>query len=141
MKVALIYDEVPDPCLATRLPEDCGAEFEDAQTIQVLLRAIQACGHDAVEVPLGVDFPQRIRKIGPDLVFNIAEGLRGPARESIVPAWLDHLGIAYTGSDGLSLALSLDKALTIFTKIQGANHLTIGVTRYGRPQTMDYSIK
>ncbi|MFH2011038.1 MAG: type II secretion system protein GspC [bacterium] len=36
---------------------------------------------------------------------------------------------------------SLDKALTIFTKLQGANHLTIGVTRYGRPQTMDYSIK
>ena len=55
------------------------------------------------------DFPQRIRDIGPDLVFNIAEGLRGPARESIVPAWLDYLGIAYTGSDGLSLALSLLK--------------------------------
>ncbi len=110
--VALAYDEVPDPGLAASLPEDCGAEFEDPQTIQALLRAIRACGHDTVEVPLGIDFPQRIRDIGPDLVFNIAEGLQGPARESIVPAWLDHLGIAYTGSDGLSLALSLDKVLT-----------------------------
>ena len=27
-------------------------------------------------------------------------------------AWLDHLDIPYTGSDGLTLALSLDKALT-----------------------------
>ncbi len=112
MKVALAYDEVPDPALASRLPEDCGAEFEDPRTIQALLRAIRSCGYDAVEVPLRDDFPQRIRDIGPDLVFNIAEGLRGATRESIVPAWLDHLGIAYTGSHGLSLALSLDKALT-----------------------------
>lgn len=112
MKVALVYDKVPDPGLAARLPEDCGAEFEDAQTIQALLRAIRACGYEAVEVVLGADFLQHIRNIDPDLVFNIAEGLRGPDRESIVPAWLDHLGIAYTGSDGLSLALSLDKTLT-----------------------------
>ena len=112
MKVALAYDEVPDPDLVGRLPKDCGAEFEDSQTIQTLIRTIRTCGYDAVEVPLGVDFPQRIRDISPDLVFNIAEGLQGPGRESIVPAWLDHLGIAYTGSDGLSLALSLDKALT-----------------------------
>jgi hypothetical protein len=45
------------------------------------------------------------------LLNDIAEGVRGPMRESIVPAWLDHLGIAYTGSDGLILAMALDKAL------------------------------
>lgn len=36
---------------------------------------------------------------------------------------------------------SLDKALEMFTKLQGANHMTIGLTRYGRPRTLDYSIK
>jgi len=36
---------------------------------------------------------------------------------------------------------SLDKALEMFTKLQGANHMTIGLTRYGRPRTLDYTIK
>jgi type II secretory pathway component PulC len=36
---------------------------------------------------------------------------------------------------------TLDKALEMFTKLQGANHMTIGLTRYGRPQSLDYTIK
>jgi len=34
-----------------------------------------------------------------DIVFNIAEGLRGPSREAQIPAILEMLGIPYTGSD------------------------------------------
>jgi len=113
MKVVLVYDEPLGPESAGEpLPEDIGAEYESNRTIEVLLQAIRACGHKAVGINLTEDFPGQIRRLKPDLVFNIAEGVRGPARESIVPAWLDHLGIPYTGSDGLSLAMSLDKALT-----------------------------
>jgi D-alanine-D-alanine ligase len=113
MKVALIYDEPLGPESAGKpRPEDMGAEYESKHTIEALLQAIRACGHKAVGISLSEDFPRRIRRLKPDLVFNIAEGVRGPARESIVPAWLDHLGIPYTGSDGLALAVSLDKALT-----------------------------
>jgi len=113
MKVVLVYDEPPGPEVAREpLPEDSGAEYESKRTIEVLLQAIRACGHEAVGISLSEDFPRQIRRLEPDLVFNIAEGVRGPARESIVPAWLDHLGIPYTGSDGLTLAMSLDKALT-----------------------------
>jgi len=36
---------------------------------------------------------------------------------------------------------SLDKALEMFTKLQGANHMTVGLTRYGRPRSLDYTIK
>jgi hypothetical protein len=36
---------------------------------------------------------------------------------------------------------SLDKALEMFTKLQGANHMTVGLTRYGKPRTLDYTIK
>jgi D-alanine-D-alanine ligase len=45
-----------------------------------------------------------------DLVFNISEG-RGSyrSREAQVPAVLEMLGIPYTGSDPLCLAISLDK--------------------------------
>jgi len=60
---------------------------------------------------LDEDFPRAVRRVGPELVFNIAEGVRGRGRESIVPAWLDQVGIPYTGSDPLTLSLTLDKAM------------------------------
>ena len=112
MKVALAYDEHPKDGFGTSMPEDAGAEYEDDEAIQRLLDAIEACGHQPARLPFGEDFAIRARELAPDLVFNIAEGVRGPMRESVVPGWLDHLGIGYTGSDGLALATSLDKAWT-----------------------------
>ena len=47
-----------------------------------------------------------------DLVFNIAEGLHGAHRESQVPAILESLGVPFTGSTSVTLALALDKAKT-----------------------------
>lgn len=112
MKVVLVYDEPISLETAGSLPDDIGAEYESNRTIAAMLQAIRACGHESAGLSLAEDFPEQIRRMDPDLVFNIAEGVRGPARESIVPAWLDHLGIPYTGSDGSTLAVSLDKALT-----------------------------
>jgi D-alanine-D-alanine ligase len=47
-----------------------------------------------------------------DAVFNFCEGLRGVAREAQVPALLDAYDIPYVFSDGLTLALTLDKGMT-----------------------------
>jgi D-alanine-D-alanine ligase len=58
------------------------------------------------------DFPERLRAERPDIVFNIAEGLRGPTREAHVPAICEFYGIPYSGSDPFTLALCLDKART-----------------------------
>lgn len=44
-------------------------------------------------------------------MFNIAEGWRGRNRESHVPCLLEMLGIPYTGSDALTLGITMDKAL------------------------------
>jgi len=111
LDVALVFDELAS-ALPDDAPEDLGAEYEEERTIEALLEAIRANGHRALALPLREDFPAAVRRAQPDLVFNIAEGVRGPTRESIVPAWLDHIGVPYTGSDGLTLAVSLDKALT-----------------------------
>jgi D-alanine-D-alanine ligase len=46
-----------------------------------------------------------------DLVFNLAEGLRGRSREAHVPALLEMLGVPFTGSDAATMALALDKNL------------------------------
>ncbi len=48
----------------------------------------------------------------PDVVFNIAEGYGGLNREGYAPTLFEMLGIPYTGSDALSLSLTLDKAHT-----------------------------
>lgn len=47
-----------------------------------------------------------------DLVFNIAEGMRGFGREAQVPALLEAYGIPCTFSDSLVCALALHKGLT-----------------------------
>ena len=112
MRVALAYDRPLPARAGDGRPEDLGAEYEDATAIGGLLASIAANGHEAVELVLDEQFVDRVTASEPDLVFNIAEGVRGPTRESIVPAWLDHIGVPYTGSDGLTLALTLDKALT-----------------------------
>jgi D-alanine-D-alanine ligase len=39
------------------------------------------------------DFPERLRAERPDIVFNIAEGLRGPNREAHVPAICEFYGV------------------------------------------------
>src|SRR5207244_3866707 len=57
-------------------------------------------------------FPQKLALAHPDLVFNLAEGLHGQNRESLVPAICEYFNIPYTGSDPLTLALSLHKART-----------------------------
>jgi type II secretion system protein C len=36
---------------------------------------------------------------------------------------------------------SPDKLLTLYTKLPTANHMTIGITRHGKPVSIDYSIK
>ena len=66
-------------------------------------------GHEVVPIEADEDAYQKLRTSGPDLVFNIAEGIRGEDREAQIPAMLEMLGIPYTGSGPLSLALCLHK--------------------------------
>src|SRR5258707_1360931 len=54
---------------------------------------------------------RRLRRIAPDLVFNLAEGQRGRFREAFYPALFEQLGLPHTGSHASVLAVCLDKAL------------------------------
>ena len=92
------------------VPEDTYSEFDSPRTIQAIADALRAAGHHVYPVEAGQHLLRWFQAHRVDLVFNIAEGLAGEARESRVPAILDFLDIPYTGSGVLSLALSLDKA-------------------------------
>lgn len=58
------------------------------------------------------ELPFRLHHHRPDIVFNIAEGLRGPNREAHVPAICEFWQIPYTGSDPMTLSICLDKGRT-----------------------------
>ncbi|WP_437781916.1 D-alanine--D-alanine ligase family protein [Sorangium sp. So ce1097] len=91
---------------------DSEAEFDSPRTIQAIASAIESYGHTVVQLEAIPDLPRALTAAGVDVVFNIAEGLRGRGREAQVPALCELLGIPYSGSDATTLSLALDKGLT-----------------------------
>jgi D-alanine-D-alanine ligase len=92
-------------------PDDEYAEWDSVETIDAVARALARYG-EVIRLEARDDFPERLRAERPDIVFNIAEGLRGPNREAHVPAICEFYGIPYSGSDPFTLALCLDKSRT-----------------------------
>lgn len=87
-------------------------DLDSTKTIQSLVEAVRAGGHDAEFLEGDISLYDTIRKYKPDICFNICEGHFGDAREAQVPAILEMLRIPYTGSKVLTLALALDKPMT-----------------------------
>jgi D-alanine-D-alanine ligase len=114
MKIGLTYDLRPAEPQTPHLPVDHYAEFDSSETLFFLAEGLQAIGY---EVELIGNLSVLMEKLcsntlSVDLVFNIAEGLWGRGREALIPALLEAHRIPYVGSDPLTLALSLDKAMT-----------------------------
>jgi D-alanine-D-alanine ligase len=96
----------------TKLQEtrhDTYAEWDSEETI-LAVKAALAERHSVIMIEATDRAPQQLLDAQPDIVFNIAEGLRGPSREAQIPAVLEMLGIPYTGSDPVTLGICLDKA-------------------------------
>ncbi len=90
--------------------DDLYAEWDDEETIEAVRSAL-ARQHQVNLIEGDEDAFEKLRRLRPDIVFNIAEGLHGVSRELQIPAMLEMLRIPYTGSDPLTLALCLDKSL------------------------------
>jgi D-alanine-D-alanine ligase len=87
------------------------AEWDSKATIDAVAGALSGLG-EVIRLEADEDFPERLREVRPDIVFNIAEGRHGVNREAHVPAICEFYGIPYSGSDPLTLSLCLDKART-----------------------------
>src|SRR6266542_6270281 len=107
MQIGLAYNEKPDSAPAS----DEYAEWDDASTITAVEQALGLFG-SVIRLEADQVFPHNVVLARPDLVFNMAEGLHGQSREALVPAICEYLNIPYTGSDPLTLALSLHTART-----------------------------
>jgi len=114
MKVGITFDlkrEGPHsgPARAD-LPDDAQEEFDSPATIEAIAAVLRGLGHDVVKLGDGRELLERLLAEPVDFVFNFAEGQGvSRSREARVPAVLEMLDIPYTGSDPLTLAVTLDK--------------------------------
>jgi D-alanine-D-alanine ligase len=110
MKIGITYDLKSDALPSANLPDDFQEEFDSPATVEAIASVLRNLGHDVVKLGDGREMLETILREPPDFVFNFAEGQGvGRSREARVPAVLEMLGIPYTGSDPLTLAVTLDK--------------------------------
>ncbi len=119
MNVALVFnlreesvnDDEPPSQPPAEPANDIYAEWDDFDTIAAV-EAAMSTRHQVTLINADLDAFEKLRRLKPDLVFNIAEGLHGASREAQIPALLDMLQIPYSGSDPVTLGLCLDKQRT-----------------------------
>jgi len=111
MRVALVYD-LRDDYRALGFSEEAVAEFDSVETIDALAGAIETLGCEPIHVGRGQALAARlVAGDRYDLVFSIAEGVKGRSREAQVPALCELFDQPYLFSDPLTLAACLDKAV------------------------------
>jgi len=93
--------------------DDLHEEYDEIETLRALKDEIEGRGFKVSILEQNEYFPAQLAHKKPDLVLNIAEGRgSGRSRESQVPCILESLGIPYSGSDPVSIGITLDKYLT-----------------------------
>lgn len=112
MKIGLTYDLRQD-YLNMGYGEEETAEFDKESTIEGIEKALHDLGYETERIGHVKSLVNALAQGKKwDLVFNIAEGMFGLAREAQVPALLDAYEIPYVFSDAYTLSIALDKGLT-----------------------------
>ena len=112
MIIGITYD-LRDDYLAEGYGEEETAEFDSLITIEAIEHALQDSGFKTDRIGHVKALVQRLARGDRwDLVFNIAEGLKGFSQEAQVPALLEAYDIRYTFSDPMVLSLALHKGIT-----------------------------
>ena len=86
------------------------AEFDKQETVDALADSLKLMGHETELIGNAFQLIEALvagKKW--DMVFNIAEGLYGDGRESVVPAVLDQYSIPYVFSGPVIMGVSLNK--------------------------------
>ena len=117
--IGITYDTREDFTYSSDDPWDWDAEFEVSVAIDDITNAIEDLGFPTVMIgsaeKLLDGFSEYRKKV--HMVFNIAEGKLGRAREAQVPSILEAGGIACVGSDAETLAIALNKAQTKYNAV------------------------
>lgn len=112
MQIGLTYD-LKSYYLARGFSREQVAELDCEETIDAIASALEKHGHDVERIGCLEQLMQALLQGKRwDLVFNIAEGLHGMAREAQIPGLLDAYQIPHPFSSTEVLAVALDKSLT-----------------------------
>src|SRR4051794_4129397 len=110
MNIGITFDLKQAGPADPNLPDDFQEEFDSLETIEAIAGVLRALGHDVSLLGDGRELLNKVLAEPPDFVFNFAEGTGiSRSREARVPAVLEMLGIPFTGSDPLTMAVTLDK--------------------------------
>ena len=136
MQIGLTYDLRVD-YLVEGYSEEQTAEFDRPETIEAIEAALVELGCRTDRIGNAKRLVERLAQGDRwELVFNVAEGLCGVAREAQVPAILDVYDLPYTFSDPLALSLTLHKNLAK-TLVQQAGIATPEFALVERPPDVD----
>ncbi len=113
MRIGITYNLKNNPSFSSaHSAEDSDEEFDSPETIEAIRQVLTKAGHEVFLLGGDLGVIEKIKKMGVEFVFNIAEGFGGRSREAHIPALLEMMEIPYSGSDPLALAVTLDKAVT-----------------------------
>lgn len=127
MKIGVAYNLKDELSPLAALNSEYNEEFDAIQTIDAICNVFEKNNFQTTRLQGSSDIIDKLKREKVDFVFNIAEGHYGRNRESYIPSILEMLNIPYSGSDPLTLGLTLDKIVT--KKI--AQHAQIPVPSYG----------
>jgi len=126
MKIGITYNLKDELSPAAIIDSEACEEFDTPETINAICGVLEKKGHETVKLGGDLRIIDKIRQEKIDFVFNVAEGYHGRNREAHIPSILEMMGVPYSGSDPLTLGLTLDKTIT--KKV--AAHAGIPVPRY-----------
>ena len=112
MRVALLANLKKNAPSWPGMSADHWDDLDSEETIEAIISALESAGHSVTFVEGDRALYERLRDVEPEICFNICEGHFGDSREAQIAAMLEFLGIPYTGSKVLTLALGLDKPMT-----------------------------
>ena len=112
MRVALLANLMKNAPVLPGMSPDMWDDLDSEETIGNITAALESGGHQVTFLEGDKTVFDNLRKLKPDICFNICEGHFGDSREAQIPAMLEMLRLPYTGSQVLTLALTLDKPMT-----------------------------
>jgi D-alanine-D-alanine ligase len=133
LRVGVLHNsKLAAPALNGNTPKDVLAELDNPRNVQDYVTALRALGHTVMAFDGGPGLTALLAEHSIDICFNTCEGRRGDSREAQVPALLEMLGVPYSASKVLALAITLDKAMT--KRVLSYHHLpTPGFQEFQRP--------
>jgi D-alanine-D-alanine ligase len=114
MKILILFD-VAHPADPNETFSARSLKQEDKPTEADVLRCLKRLGHDVETLAVFdnvTDIVEKLKAYAPDVVFNLSESFhQDRSHEPNIPALLELMKVAYTGSGPEALLLCKDKAL------------------------------